>query len=190
MDPVVVPVPDAAPRDVAFNFLADIEHLPAWSGGFCEWIELRRDGWRAYTAWGEFEAGATVAASGAIHLRLRRDDGLALEIILRVTTGRRVSAEVRAAGLGLTGENGDLRAMLAAGLRAFADRGCCERGQGRNGSGRRTGGHSTGSTVTPMCGAGGCAPVKTPQVGLTSAKSRPRATTMWPAPTKHALVGS
>lgn len=43
----------SAPRDVVFNFLADVESLPKWSGSYCESIALRRGGWWAFTAEGE-----------------------------------------------------------------------------------------------------------------------------------------
>lgn len=60
----------AAPRDSVFNFLADIENLPRWAGGFCERLYLERGRWRALTSQGELycdlEAGA---ASGVIDLR-------------------------------------------------------------------------------------------------------------------------
>jgi len=42
-----------APRDTVFNFLADIENLPKWAAGFCERLELRHNGWWAYTTRGE-----------------------------------------------------------------------------------------------------------------------------------------
>jgi hypothetical protein len=43
----------SAPRELVFNFLADVESLPKWSGGYCESIALRRGGWWAFTADGE-----------------------------------------------------------------------------------------------------------------------------------------
>jgi hypothetical protein len=46
---VTVPVE----RDALFNFLADIENFPRWSGGYCERIYLQRGGWCALTMEGE-----------------------------------------------------------------------------------------------------------------------------------------
>jgi len=43
----------SAPRALVFNFLADVESLPKWSGNYCESIALRRGGWWAFTAEGE-----------------------------------------------------------------------------------------------------------------------------------------
>jgi hypothetical protein len=43
----------SAPRNIVFNFLADIENLPKWSGGYCEGITLQRGRWWAFTADGE-----------------------------------------------------------------------------------------------------------------------------------------
>ena len=42
-----------APRNTVFNFLADIENLPKWSGGYCEGLSLQRGRWWAFTADGE-----------------------------------------------------------------------------------------------------------------------------------------
>ena len=42
-----------APREIVFNFLADIENLPKWSGGYCEGVTLQRGRWWALTADGE-----------------------------------------------------------------------------------------------------------------------------------------
>ncbi|WP_438481572.1 hypothetical protein [Oleiharenicola lentus] len=42
-----------APRNAAFNFLANIENLPRWAGTFCERVYLQRGGWWALTAEGE-----------------------------------------------------------------------------------------------------------------------------------------
>jgi len=75
----------AAPRGTAFNFLADIEHLPAWTGGCCEWIELHREGWWAYTALGELAVETKVDdIAGTIDLWLRHVAGWTLVIPLRV----------------------------------------------------------------------------------------------------------
>lgn len=61
----------AAPRDEVFAFLADIENLPRWAGGFCAQLEISARGWRAWTAFGdlflELEADAR---TGVIDLRL------------------------------------------------------------------------------------------------------------------------
>ena len=60
----------AAPRDTVFNFLADIENLPKWAGGWCERLALERGRWWAFTVEGEqvvdLESGA---GTGVIDLR-------------------------------------------------------------------------------------------------------------------------
>jgi hypothetical protein len=43
----------SAPRDIVFNFLADIENLPKWTGCWCERLSLQRGRWWALTAEGE-----------------------------------------------------------------------------------------------------------------------------------------
>ncbi len=75
----------AASRASTFNFLADIENLPAWAGGFCEWIELHREGWRAYTALGEHAVESKVDdIAGVIDLSFRHVSGWTIVIPLRV----------------------------------------------------------------------------------------------------------
>jgi hypothetical protein len=75
----------AAPRATTFNFLADIENLPAWTGGLCEWIELHREGWWAYTALGEFAVETKVDdVAGQIDLQLRHVSGWSVVLPLRV----------------------------------------------------------------------------------------------------------
>lgn len=75
----------AAPRATVFNFLADIENLPAWTGGLCEWIELHREGWWAYTALGELAVETKVDdIAGEIDLRLRHVSGWNAVLPLRV----------------------------------------------------------------------------------------------------------
>lgn len=75
----------AAPPATAFNFLADIENLPAWTGGLCEWIELHREGWWAYTALGELAVETKVDdIAGQIDLQLRHVAGWTVIIPLRV----------------------------------------------------------------------------------------------------------
>ena len=77
----------ATPSATVFNFLADIENLPHWSGGFCEWIELHREGWWAYTALGELEVASKVDdIAGAIDLRFAHTAGWKLVIPVRVRT--------------------------------------------------------------------------------------------------------
>jgi hypothetical protein len=74
-----------ASRESVFNFLADIENLPAWSAGFCEWIELHREGWWAYTALGELAVETKVDdIAGEIDLRLHQTSGLRIVIPLRI----------------------------------------------------------------------------------------------------------
>ena len=43
----------SAPSETVYNFLADIENFPKWARGYCECLELRRNGWLAYTTQGE-----------------------------------------------------------------------------------------------------------------------------------------
>ncbi|MEO6993236.1 MAG: hypothetical protein ABI273_06385 [Lacunisphaera sp.] len=43
----------SASRETVFNFLANIENLPKWSGGYCEDITLQRGRWWAFTTDGE-----------------------------------------------------------------------------------------------------------------------------------------
>jgi len=75
----------AASRGAVFNFLADIENLPAWTGGLCEWVELHREGWWAYTALGELAVETKVDdISGVIDLSLRHVSGWSVVIPLRV----------------------------------------------------------------------------------------------------------
>ena len=60
----------AAPRDTVFNFLADIENLPKWAGGWCERLALERGRWWALTAEGEQVVDLeTSAGTGVIDLR-------------------------------------------------------------------------------------------------------------------------
>ena len=42
-----------APHRLVFNFLADIESLPRWAGGFCESLWLGQGRWMALTSLGE-----------------------------------------------------------------------------------------------------------------------------------------
>ena len=60
----------SASRDIVFNFLADIENLPRWAGGYCERIGLERGRWWALTAEGEQVLDMeTSAGTGVIDLR-------------------------------------------------------------------------------------------------------------------------
>lgn len=75
----------AAPRATVFNFLADIENLPDWSDGFCEWIELHCEGWWAYTSLGELLVETMVDdIAGVIDLRLRHVCGWMIMLPVRV----------------------------------------------------------------------------------------------------------
>lgn len=75
----------ATPCVVVFNFLADLENLPRWAGGFCEWLELHREGWWAYTALGELEVVTKVDdIAGTIDLRLGHAAGWKIVIPMRV----------------------------------------------------------------------------------------------------------
>jgi hypothetical protein len=117
----------AAPRAAVFNFLADIEHLPAWTGGFCEWIELHREGWWAYTAVGELAVESKADdITGEIDLRLRHVSGWTIIVPLRVRSDGEDGVLVTAActqPLGLDDEAYEtLFDSLIAGLRGLADR--------------------------------------------------------------------
>lgn len=117
----------AAPRATAFNFLADIENLPAWTGGWCEWIELHREGWWAYTALGELSVETKVDdIAGEIDLRLRHVTGWLAVIPLRVRADGDGGAIIRAACRQPAGMADDayeqLFDSLIAGLRGLATR--------------------------------------------------------------------
>jgi len=61
----------SAKCDLVFGFLADIENLPKWAGDFCERIELRRNGWLAYTSLGDAMLAAEADDhTGVIDLRI------------------------------------------------------------------------------------------------------------------------
>ncbi len=117
----------AASRAAAFNFLADIENLPAWTGGFCEWIELHREGWWAYTAVGELAVEAKADdISGEIDLCLRHVAGWTIVLPLRVRSdgdgGSLVSAACRQVP-GLSDEQYEqLFDALMSGLRSLPQR--------------------------------------------------------------------
>lgn len=70
MNIVTLTVTVSAARDTVFNFLADIENLPKWSGGYCEGIALQRGRWWAFTADGEQVVDIESSAGmGVIDLR-------------------------------------------------------------------------------------------------------------------------
>jgi len=117
----------AAPRAAVFNFLADIEHLPAWTGGFCEWIELHREGWWAYTAAGELAVESKADdITGEIDLRLRHVCGWTIIVPLRVRDDGEGGALLRltcAQPFGLDDTRyEELFDALVAGLRSLAER--------------------------------------------------------------------
>ena len=112
----------ATPRAAVFNFLADLENLPRWSGGFCEWLELHREGWWAYTALGELEVVTKVDdIAGTIDLRLGHAVGWKIVIPIRIRTDGDGGALVRltlAQPAGLSDEQYEqLVESLLAGLR-------------------------------------------------------------------------
>src|SRR3954471_20261578 len=117
----------AASRTTAFNFLADIENLPVWTGGFCEWIELHREGWWAYTALGELAVETkSDDLTGEVDLRLRHVCGWMIVVPLRVRSDGEGGALVSAAcnqpaGLG-DDQYEELFESLVAGLRSLATR--------------------------------------------------------------------
>jgi len=115
----------ATPSATVFNFLADIENLPHWSGGFCEWIELHREGWWAYTALGELEVASKVDdIAGAIDLRFAHPAGWKLVIPVRIRTDGDGGALIRLVctqPAGLPDEDYErLLELLLAGLRGFS----------------------------------------------------------------------
>lgn len=66
----------AAPRETVFNFLADIENLPRWAGGFCERLYLERGQWKALTSQGELHCEVEAdAATGVIDFRFGANAG-------------------------------------------------------------------------------------------------------------------
>lgn len=116
-----------ASRASVFNFLADIENFPAWSAGFCEWIELHREGWWAYTALGELAVESKADdISGDIDLRLRHASGLLLVLPLRVRSDGEDGAIVTlrcAQPVGLDdGRYEELFDSLLGGLRGLGER--------------------------------------------------------------------
>ena len=59
-----------APAEV-FHLLADIEQLPRWAPRLFHGLEVGRDGWTAYTPWGELKLELTADAStGFIYLEI------------------------------------------------------------------------------------------------------------------------
>lgn len=59
----------SAPRDLVFNFLADIENLPRWAGDYCERLTLHRGRWTALTLEGELVVAIeTNAGTGVVDL--------------------------------------------------------------------------------------------------------------------------
>ena len=61
----------SASRDVVFNFMANVENLPKWATEFCDRIELRRNGWLAYTSQGEMMVESDADdRTGVIDLRI------------------------------------------------------------------------------------------------------------------------
>lgn len=61
----------SASRENVFRFLADIENLPKWATESCERLELRHDGWWAYTSRGEMMVEVcTDDRAGIIDFRL------------------------------------------------------------------------------------------------------------------------
>jgi hypothetical protein len=71
MNIVTLTITVSAPRKAVFNFLADIENLPKWSGGYCEDINLKRGRWWAFTADGEQVVEIESSAGlGVIDLRV------------------------------------------------------------------------------------------------------------------------
>jgi hypothetical protein len=60
----------SAPRDAVFNFLANIENLPRWAGGYCERVYLQRGDWWALTGDGELMLDLSAdSRAGVIDLR-------------------------------------------------------------------------------------------------------------------------
>lgn len=121
----------AAPRVVVFNFLADLENLPRWAGGFCEWLELHREGWWAYTALGELEVVTKVDdIAGTIDLRLGHAAGWKIVIPVRVRTdgdGGALVSLACAQPAGLSDEHYEqLVESFLAGLRELPARLPCE----------------------------------------------------------------
>lgn len=117
----------AAPRATAFNFLADIENLPAWTGGLCEWVELHREGWWAYTVLGELAVETKVDdIAHEIDLRLRHVSGWLAVVPLRIQSDGEGGTIIRLACQRPTGLDDEryeqLFDALLTGLRGLAEK--------------------------------------------------------------------
>jgi len=117
----------AAPRATVFNFLADIENLPAWTGGLCEWVELHREGWWAYTALGELMVETKVDdIAHEIDLRLRHVSGWLAVVPLRIQSDGEDGTIIRlsfARPAGLDDDHAEqLFDALLTGLRGLAEK--------------------------------------------------------------------
>jgi hypothetical protein len=123
----ILTVSAPATHGAVFNFLADIENLPAWTGGLCEMIELHRDGWWAYTALGEFAVETKVDdIARVIDLQWRHVAGWSLVIPMRVSGDGEGGTLIRILcrqPVGMPAEDFEpLFDFLLAGLRGVADR--------------------------------------------------------------------
>lgn len=84
-----------AERDAVFGFLADIENLPKWAGDFCERVELRRNGWLAYTSLGDMMVAAEADdRTGVIDLQIEPSADQSGWFLLRVVSLARRSTMV------------------------------------------------------------------------------------------------
>ncbi len=123
----IVTLAVAAPRSEIFKLLADVEKLPAWAGGFCEWIELHRGGWRAFTSLGELAVEARVNdAAGRIELQFDHVSGPTISVPIQVRSDGENGSLVNAIctqPAGLSDEHyARLFKSLIAGLRELAER--------------------------------------------------------------------
>jgi hypothetical protein len=75
-------------RDIVFNFLANIENLPKWAGGYCEHITLLRDRWWALTADGE----------QVVEIETRVDTGV-IDLLAGTAPERMTSTPIRVSAL-------------------------------------------------------------------------------------------
>jgi hypothetical protein len=112
----------AVPSSRVFHHLADLENLPAWTAGYCEWIELHSEGWWAYTPAGELSVDSKVDdIAGQIDLSFKHPAGWKFVIPLRIRTDGEGGAIVRLAcaqSAGMSDEQYErLVEALLAGLR-------------------------------------------------------------------------
>src|SRR5436853_246120 len=77
-----------SPFEAVFGYLADIENLPRWAGGFCERLYLMRGEWVALTSLGElFVRIDGTSHDGEIALLAGRTPGELHRLPILITRG-------------------------------------------------------------------------------------------------------